>query len=172
MGYTPITELPSAKNAVFFTGYTPITELPSAKHAVFFMGYTPITELPSAKHFVFSTGCSTHLSKFPNSDVALFCLSSLHSNFVRIPQPQQCFLYGWSSMSELPNTSHAVFSCATQAPVTWEDVDVTPVKGPDGNFHLPQKIFDSMAETKVGLKGPLATPIGKGHKSLNLALRK
>ena len=59
-----------------------------------------------------------------------------------------------------------------QAPVVWEDVDVTPVKGPDGNFHLPQKIFDSMAETKIGLKGPLATPIGKGHKSLNLALRK
>ena len=25
---------------------------------------------------------------------------------------------------------------------------------------------------QVGLKGPLMTPIGKGHKSLNLALRK
>ena len=54
----------------------------------------------------------------------------------------------------------------------WEEVDVTPVKGADGNFHLPQKVFDSMAKTEVGLKGPLATPIGKGHKSLNLALRK
>ena len=59
-----------------------------------------------------------------------------------------------------------------QVPIEWEDVDVTPVKGPDGNFRLPSKIFDSMGKTKLGLKGPLATPIGKGHKSLNLALRK
>ena len=29
-----------------------------------------------------------------------------------------------------------------------------------------------MHDTKIGLKGPLATPIGKGHQSLNLALRK
>ena len=54
----------------------------------------------------------------------------------------------------------------------WEDVDVTPVKGPDGNFRLPPKIFESMERTKVGLKGPLETPVGKGHRSLNLALRK
>ena len=59
-----------------------------------------------------------------------------------------------------------------QAPICWEDVDVTPVKGPDGTFQLPPGIFDSMAETKIGLKGPLATPVGKGHKSLNLAIRK
>ncbi|KAL5004283.1 hypothetical protein ScPMuIL_017739 [Solemya velum] len=61
---------------------------------------------------------------------------------------------------------------AAEAPIEWEDVDVTPVKGPDGRFRLPQEIFTSMEKTKIGLKGPLATPIGKGHQSLNLALRK
>ncbi|XP_041368677.1 probable isocitrate dehydrogenase [NAD] subunit alpha, mitochondrial [Gigantopelta aegis] len=61
---------------------------------------------------------------------------------------------------------------ASGTPIAWDPVDVTPVKGPDGNFRLPQKIFDSMAKTKIGLKGPLETPIGKGHQSLNLALRK
>ncbi|KAL3867338.1 hypothetical protein ACJMK2_044548 [Sinanodonta woodiana] len=61
---------------------------------------------------------------------------------------------------------------AAEAPVDWDPVDVTPEKGPDGKFRLPQKIFDSMKKTKVGLKGPLETPIGKGHQSLNLALRK
>ncbi|KAK3098551.1 hypothetical protein FSP39_020552 [Pinctada imbricata] len=61
---------------------------------------------------------------------------------------------------------------AADAPVEWEDVDVTPVKGPDGNYKLPAKIFESMGKTKVGLKGPLETPVGKGHRSLNLALRK
>ncbi|KAK3759950.1 hypothetical protein RRG08_066615 [Elysia crispata] len=64
-----------------------------------------------------------------------------------------------------------IFSAAG-VPIDWEDVDVTPVKGPDGMFRLPPKIFESMERTKVGLKGPLATPIGKGHQSLNLALRK
>ncbi|GFN75277.1 isocitrate dehydrogenase [NAD] subunit, mitochondrial [Plakobranchus ocellatus] len=64
-----------------------------------------------------------------------------------------------------------IFSAAG-VPIEWEDVDVTPVKGPDGLFRLPPKIFESMARSKVGLKGPLATPIGKGHQSLNLALRK
>ena len=59
-----------------------------------------------------------------------------------------------------------------QVPIDWEPVDVTPVKGPDGLFHIPQKAIDSVHRHGIGLKGPLATPIGKGHKSLNLALRK
>jgi len=29
-----------------------------------------------------------------------------------------------------------------------------------------------MHVNKVGLKGPLETPIGKGHRSLNLAVRR
>ena len=49
---------------------------------------------------------------------------------------------------------------------------MTPVKGPDGQFHIPQTAIDSVNKNKIGLKGPLMTPIGKGHKSLNLALRK
>ncbi|XP_029632996.2 isocitrate dehydrogenase [NAD] subunit alpha, mitochondrial [Octopus sinensis] len=73
-----------------------------------------------------------------------------------------------------PEISAAVqeIFAAAKVPVEWDTVDVTPVKGPDGKFRLPQKVFESMAETKCGLKGPLATPVGKGHQSLNLALRK
>lgn len=59
-----------------------------------------------------------------------------------------------------------------QVPIDWEVVDVTPVKGPDGKFGIPQAAIDSVKKNQVGLKGPLATPIGKGHRSLNLALRK
>lgn len=72
---------------------------------------------------------------------------------------------------EISDSVKQIFSSAG-VPIDWEDVDVTPVKGPDGNFRLPPKIFESMGKTKIGLKGPLATPVGKGHKSLNLALRK
>ncbi|XP_072167196.1 probable isocitrate dehydrogenase [NAD] subunit alpha, mitochondrial [Diadema setosum] len=61
---------------------------------------------------------------------------------------------------------------AADVPVEWESVDVTPVKGPDGRTRIPPAAVESMNRNKIGLKGPLATPIGKGHMSLNLALRK
>ena len=57
-------------------------------------------------------------------------------------------------------------------PVDWETVDVTPVRGPDGLFGIPQSAIDSVNKNQIGLKGPLMTPVGKGHRSLNLALRK
>lgn len=57
-------------------------------------------------------------------------------------------------------------------PLDWEAVDVSPVKGADGMFHIPQKAIDSIHKNGIGLKSPLETPVGKGHKSLNLALRK
>ncbi len=37
---------------------------------------------------------------------------------------------------------------------------------------LPQSVIDSIARNKVALKGPLMTPIGKGFRSVNVALRK
>lgn len=50
---------------------------------------------------------------------------------------------------------------AAKAPISWEAVDVTPVKGIDGKFRIPQKAIDSVEATRIGLKGPLATPVGK-----------
>jgi len=37
---------------------------------------------------------------------------------------------------------------------------------------LPQSSLDIVRELKLALKGPTATPIGKGHKSANVTLRK
>lgn len=37
---------------------------------------------------------------------------------------------------------------------------------------IPQAAIDSINKNQIGLKGPLMTPIGKGHRSLNLQLRK
>ncbi|XP_018580055.1 probable isocitrate dehydrogenase [NAD] subunit alpha, mitochondrial isoform X2 [Anoplophora glabripennis] len=73
-----------------------------------------------------------------------------------------------------PEISAAVQQIFTAAkvPIEWESVDVTPVRGPDGKFGIPQAAIDSVNRNKVGLKGPLMTPVGKGHRSLNLALRK
>ena len=38
--------------------------------------------------------------------------------------------------------------------------------------YLPEAVFESLARTKVGLKGPVGTPIASGHPSVNVALRK
>ncbi len=37
---------------------------------------------------------------------------------------------------------------------------------------FPESVFKSIERNKIALKGPLTTPIGKGHKSLNVMLRK
>jgi isocitrate dehydrogenase (NAD+) len=37
---------------------------------------------------------------------------------------------------------------------------------------LPDDVLESIKRTKVGLKGPITTPVGKGQRSANVALRK
>src|SRR5437867_11872386 len=37
---------------------------------------------------------------------------------------------------------------------------------------LPDEVIESIKQTKVGLKGPITTPVGKGVRSANVALRK
>jgi isocitrate dehydrogenase (NAD+) len=38
--------------------------------------------------------------------------------------------------------------------------------------YIPQDLINSIERTKVGLKGPVTTPIGGGFSSINVALRK
>ncbi len=60
----------------------------------------------------------------------------------------------------------------TGVEIDWEiqEAGVTALE----KFHdpLPQSVIDSIAKNKVALKGPLTTPIGKGFRSVNVALRK
>src|SRR5687768_10832612 len=37
---------------------------------------------------------------------------------------------------------------------------------------LPQRVLDSITRNKVALKGPTATPVGTGHRSVNVEIRK
>jgi isocitrate dehydrogenase (NAD+) len=37
---------------------------------------------------------------------------------------------------------------------------------------LPDEVIESIQRTKVGLKGPITTPVGKGQRSANVTLRK
>src|SRR5437879_10092581 len=37
---------------------------------------------------------------------------------------------------------------------------------------LPDELLDSIKQNKIGLKGPITTPVGKGFTSVNVGLRK
>jgi isocitrate dehydrogenase (NAD+) len=60
---------------------------------------------------------------------------------------------------------------AAKVPIKWEAIDVTP-QLKDGRTVIPEESIASVGRNYVALKGPLATPIGKGHVSLNLTLRR
>ncbi|VDD91704.1 unnamed protein product [Enterobius vermicularis] len=72
---------------------------------------------------------------------------------------------------EISTAVQKIFEAA-EVPIAWDPVDVTPVKGRDGVYRIPKKCIELMHKNKIGLKGPLETPVGKGHGSLNLAIRK
>mgnify|MGYP001574448131 CR=1 FL=1 len=64
-----------------------------------------------------------------------------------------------------------VFS-AMKLPITFERHEIyTEVKTKDGDI-ITQDAIDSIMTHKFALKGPFATPIGKGYRSLNITLRK
>jgi isocitrate dehydrogenase (NAD+) len=71
---------------------------------------------------------------------------------------------------EISESVKAIYSAA-DVPIEWEEVSVTPVlKG--GKTVIPDIAINSVKKNTIALKGPLATPIGKGHVSLNLTLRR
>jgi isocitrate dehydrogenase (NAD+) len=61
---------------------------------------------------------------------------------------------------------------ATGVLAEWDRVDAGAKALAETGELLPKAVFQSLHRTHVGLKGPTATPIGGGHKSLNVTLRK
>src|SRR6185503_18591420 len=60
---------------------------------------------------------------------------------------------------------------ATGVAVAWERVEAGERALAQGGELLPETVFQSLDRTHVGLKGPTATPVGGGHRSINVALR-
>ncbi|XP_073137600.1 3-isopropylmalate dehydrogenase, chloroplastic-like [Henckelia pumila] len=57
-------------------------------------------------------------------------------------------------------------------PIEWEEHFVGKDIDARTQSFLTWESLESVRNNKVGLKGPMATPVGKGHRSLNLTLRK
>jgi len=71
---------------------------------------------------------------------------------------------------EISDSVAKIFEAA-DCPIDWEVRDVYAVQM-GGKWTIPTDCKESMEKNKVGLKGPLMTPIGAGHPSMNLMLRK
>ena len=61
---------------------------------------------------------------------------------------------------------------ATGVAIEWERVEAGVRALAEQGQLIPDDVFASLEVTRVGLKGPTATPIGGGHQSINVALRK
>ena len=73
-----------------------------------------------------------------------------------------------------PDVAWAMRRCvdATGVQIEWEEqhagLDVMEEKGTP----LPPEVLESVRRNKVAIKGPITTPVGKGFRSVNVALRK
>ncbi len=56
--------------------------------------------------------------------------------------------------------------------VEWEKMEAGAAAVEKDRDPLPSDVIESIQRNKVALKGPLTTPIGKGFRSVNVALRK
>jgi isocitrate dehydrogenase (NAD+) len=73
-----------------------------------------------------------------------------------------------------PEVAEATTRVVEAAGVTavWERIDVGAAAMTESGELLPEAVFESLERTRVGLKGPTATPIGGGHQSINVSLRR
>jgi len=61
---------------------------------------------------------------------------------------------------------------ATGVTIEWERVEAGARALAEQGQLIPDDVFGSLEATRVGLKGPTTTPVGGGHQSINVALRK
>jgi isocitrate dehydrogenase (NAD+) len=53
----------------------------------------------------------------------------------------------------------------------WESVEAGEAAIAEHGTPLPEHVLESVRRTKIGLKGPITTPVGSGFRSVNVGLR-
>src|SRR5438067_13228377 len=61
---------------------------------------------------------------------------------------------------------------ATGVTIEWDVVEAGEAVIARTGTPLPPEVIESVKRNKVALKGPITTPVGKGFRSVNVALRK
>jgi isocitrate dehydrogenase len=98
---------------------------------------------------------------------------------VSVPDnPYVCFIEGDGIGPDIMRASKRIWDAAVekayggQRRISWIEI-YCGEKAADvyGGSYMPEETFDALREFKVGVKGPLTTPIGGGFRSLNVTLR-
>ena len=73
-----------------------------------------------------------------------------------------------------PELAEAMRRCvdATGVDIDWEVMHAGEAVMEKEGTPLPESVLDSIRKNKVAIKGPITTPVGKGFRSVNVALRK
>jgi isocitrate dehydrogenase (NAD+) len=73
-----------------------------------------------------------------------------------------------------PEVSAAMMDiiAASGAKIEWEIVEAGSAAVEKFGEPLPQETVESLRRNKIGIKGPITTPVGKGFRSVNIGLRK
>lgn len=61
---------------------------------------------------------------------------------------------------------------ATGVEIDWDIVRAGEAVFKETGQLIPDEVYESLETNKIGIKGPMTTPIGKGFRSANVALRK
>ncbi len=72
-----------------------------------------------------------------------------------------------------PEVAAATKKCveATGVKIDWQEEQVGEYAIAKYGTPLPDRVLESVRRTKIAIKGPVVTPIGKGFRSVNVALR-
>jgi isocitrate dehydrogenase (NAD+) len=97
------------------------------------------------------------------------CFQTVGRNYTDDPSRKTVTLFPGHGIG--PEISEAVVKIfdAAGANIEWETHEIG-IPQPGGDL-ISKDALQSVLKNKVGLKGPLATPIGKGYRSLNITLR-
>lgn len=118
------------------------------------------TLLPSAVR-----GCGSQSSAHPHVLRRFFGSASKDS-------PVRATLFPGDGIGpEIAASVKQIFKAAG-VPIEWEEHHVGTTVDPRTKSFVTFDSMESVRKNGIGLKGPMTTPIGKGHKSLNLTLRK
>lgn len=61
---------------------------------------------------------------------------------------------------------------ATGVAIDWDRIELSSKIIEKAGTSIPQQVLDALEKSRVGLKGPVTTPIAGGYTSVNVALRK
>ena len=73
-----------------------------------------------------------------------------------------------------PEITEAMIACvkATGVEINWDKQEAGALQIEKVGTPLPDSVIESIKKNKIAIKGPIETPVGKGFRSVNVALRK